>query len=229
MKKTKHKQHGREKEIVFDPKDILDHVRPTPLVPNKLSDDDKIKIIEEQFKVIMETLGLDLDNDSLHKSPYRIAKMYVKEIFSGLKTDNFPKMTVIENQMEYDEMIVIKDVNVMSVCEHHFATIHGRAHIAYIPEKRVIGLSKINRITKYFCRRPQVQERLTKQIADCLEYVLETPNVAVIIDAAHYCVISRGIEDINSSTMTSDLRGSFKEDLKTRSEFMEHIQHNLRK
>lgn len=213
-----------EKEIFFDPVDILNHVRPTPQLPNSLTDEQKMETISGLFAEIMKTLGLDLQNDSLHKTPHRLARMYVQEIFSGLKTENFPRVTVIENEMEYDEMIVIKNVNVMSVCEHHFSTIHGLAQIAYIPKKRVIGLSKINRIVKYFAKRPQVQERLTKQIADCLEYVLETPHIGVVIDAAHYCVISRGIEDINSSTLTSDLRGAFKEDLKTRTEFMKHVQ-----
>jgi GTP cyclohydrolase I len=126
--------------------------------------------------------------------------------------------------MKYDQMIVIKDISVISFCEHHFVTIHGKANVAYIPNKRVIGLSKINRIVKYFSQRPQVQERLTKQIADCLEYVLETPHVAVAIDAKHYCVISRGIEDVNSTTVTCDLRGDFKDNEKTRSEFMMHTE-----
>jgi GTP cyclohydrolase I len=129
--------------------------------------------------------------------------------------------------MQYDQMIVVKDVSVISFCEHHFVTIEGKANIAYIPNKRVIGLSKINRIVKFFARRPQVQERLTKQISDCLSYVLDTPHVAVLIDAKHYCVISRGVEDANSTTLTCDLRGDFKTDEKTRTEFMMHTKKRL--
>jgi GTP cyclohydrolase I len=211
-----------EKEIEFDAKDILAKTRPTPYLESKLSDQEKIQKITTHFQAIMETLGMDLSNDSLTKSPHRVAKMYVNEIFSGLKTENFPRISVIENEMKYDQMIVVKDVNIISFCEHHFVTIHGKANIAYIPNKRVIGLSKINRIAKYFSRRPQVQERLTKQIADCLSYVLDTPHVAVMIDAKHYCVISRGVEDANSTTLTCDLRGDFREDEKTRQEFMMH-------
>jgi GTP cyclohydrolase I len=141
-----------------------------------------------------------------------------------LKDESFPKITVIENEMLYDQMVVVKDVSVISLCEHHFATIHGTANIAYIPSKGVIGLSKINRITDYFSRRPQVQERLTKQIADCLSYILKTEDVAVYIKAKHYCVISRGVEDLNSSTITSDLRGAFKHSAETRSEFLKICQ-----
>lgn len=212
-----------EKEIIFSPNEILARVRPSPHQNNGKTDEEKIKKIKEHFEGILTTLGMDLNNDSISKTPERMAKMYVNEIFSGLKTENFPKVTVIENEMEYDEMIVVKDISVVSVCEHHFSTICGRAHVAYIPNKRVVGLSKINRIVKYFCRRPQVQERLTKQIADCLEYVLETKDVAVIIDAKHYCVISRGVEDVNSTTLTSDLRGGFRDDARTRTEFMNHL------
>ncbi len=211
-----------EKEISFDPKDILQKTRPTPYIESKATDLQKIEKITGHFKSIMEILGMDLSNDSLEKSPARVAKMYVNEIFAGLKTENFPRITVIENDMKYDQMIVIKDVGIISFCEHHFVTIHGRANIAYIPNKRVIGLSKINRIAKYFSQRPQVQERLTKQIADCLSYVLDTKDVAVMIDAKHYCVISRGVEDVNSTTLTCDLRGAFKDDDKTRQEFMMH-------
>lgn len=216
-----------DKEIKFDAKDIIAHTRPTPYNATKLSDEEKIEKITGHFKAIMETLGLDLTNDSLHKSPYRVAKMYVNEIFAGLKTENFPRISVIENEMKYDQMIVVKDVSVISFCEHHFVTIQGKAHIAYIPNKRVIGLSKINRITKYFSQRPQVQERLTKQIADALSYILDTPHVAVVIDAKHFCVISRGVEDVNSTTLTCDLRGDFREDIRTRQEFMMHTKVRL--
>ncbi|MEO0336193.1 MAG: GTP cyclohydrolase I FolE, partial [Pseudomonadota bacterium] len=149
--------------------------------------------------------------------------MYVNEIFSGLREENFPKITVIENKMDYDQMIVAKQVGIMSNCEHHFVTIDGLATIAYIPNEKVIGLSKINRIAKYFCRRPQVQERLTKQIADCMQEVLDTEHVAVSIDAKHYCLVARGVEDASSTTNTCDLRGDFKKP-ETRSEFLRHCQ-----
>ncbi len=211
-----------EKEVLFTPKDILSRVRPTPMIETHMPDDEKVRQITEKFTEIMTILGLDLENDSLRKTPQRVAKMYVHELFQGMDKRNFPKITVIENDMNYDQMIVVKDVSIISTCEHHFITIHGLAHIAYIPNRRVIGLSKINRIARYFSKRPQVQERLTKQIADALSYVLDTPNVAVYIDAKHYCVISRGVEDIDSTTATCDLRGAFKEDMKTRAEFMTH-------
>ncbi|RZA09691.1 MAG: GTP cyclohydrolase I FolE, partial [Proteobacteria bacterium] len=133
---------------------------------------------------------------------------------------HFPKITIIENEMLYDQMVLVKDIGIISLCEHHFVTIHGRAHIAYIPSHGVIGLSKINRIAEYFARRPQVQERLTKQIADCLVHVLKTEDVAVYIQAKHYCVISRGVEDANSETITTDLRGAFKSNSDTRKEFL---------
>lgn len=204
----------------YDPKAILANVRPHPLKENGLTDDQKIEKITENFREIMETLGLDLTNDSLANSPRRVAKMYVKELFSGLKEENFPKITVIENEMLYDQMVVVKDIGIISLCEHHFVTIHGKAHIAYIPSHGVIGLSKINRIAEYFARRPQVQERLTKQIADTLCHVLKTEDVAVFIQAKHYCVISRGVEDINSETITTDLRGAFKNNPNTRNEFL---------
>jgi GTP cyclohydrolase I len=204
----------------FDPKAILASVRPHPTKENGLTDDQKIEKIAENFREIMETLGLDLSNDSLANSPRRVAKMYVKELFSGLKEENFPKITVIENEMLYDQMVVVKDIGIISLCEHHFVTIHGKAHIAYIPSHGVIGLSKINRIAEYFARRPQVQERLTKQIADTLCHVLKTEDVAVFIQAKHYCVISRGVEDINSETITTDLRGAFKNNPNTRNEFL---------
>lgn len=204
----------------FDPKDILKHVRPHPYKGNELSDDQKIEQIADKFKDIMDILGLDIENDSLQNTPRRVAKMYVQELFRGLREDHFPKITVIENEMLYDQMVLVKDIGIISLCEHHFVTIHGRAHIAYIPSHGVIGLSKINRIAEYFARRPQVQERLTKQIADCLSHVLKTEDVAVYIQAKHYCVISRGVEDANSETITTDLRGAFKHNSDTRKEFL---------
>lgn len=199
---------------------ILSKVRPTPMTDNGLEDDARIEKIASHFREIMLTLGLDLNDDSLRDTPRRVAKMYVNEIFSGLNPKNFPRLTSIENKLEYDSMVTVKDVSIISVCEHHFVTIEGRATISYIPKNRVIGLSKINRIAKFFARRPQVQERLTKQIADCLTTVLETEDVAVLIRAKHYCVAQRGVEDAASETVTSDLRGAFREDSRTRKEFL---------
>lgn len=209
------------KKPCIDPlvKEILSHVRPTPMVHNHLSEEEKIGKITEHFREIMTTLGLDLTDDSLEQTPRRVAKMYVREVFSGLNPQNFPTITSIENKLDYNEMVTVKDISIISVCEHHFVTIDGRASIAYIPKGKVIGLSKINRIAKFFSRRPQVQERLTKQIADCLCQVLETDDVAVYIEAKHYCVIQRGVEDAASQTVTSDLRGAFREDGRTRNEF----------
>lgn len=200
--------------------EILSNVQPSPIIHNTLSDDEKIKIIAKHFREIMITMGLDITDDSLEQTPMRVAKMYVREVFSGLNPRNFPTITSIENKLGYNEMVTIKDVSLISVCEHHFVTIDGRATISYIPKNRVIGLSKVNRIAKFFSRRPQVQERLTKQIADCLCHVLETDDVAVNILAKHYCVIQRGVEDAASETVTSDLRGAFREDARTRSEFL---------
>ncbi|MBC7371658.1 MAG: GTP cyclohydrolase I FolE [Bdellovibrionaceae bacterium] len=200
--------------------DILAHVMPTPMVKNKLSSDEKIERISQKFTEIMDILGLDLKDDSLKDTPRRVARMYVNEIFSGLLPENFPKMTVIENKMQYDQMICVSGISSLSVCEHHFLTIDGVATVAYIPNKKVIGLSKINRIVQFFSRRPQVQERLTKQIADCLVYVLDTEHVAVYIDAKHYCVVARGIEDTASSTVTTEVRGHFRTKVQTREEFL---------
>lgn len=202
--------------------DILSHVRPTPMLGNKLSDQQKIELISDKFSEIMQILGLDLSNDSLQRTPERIARMYVQEIFSGLNKDYFPRMTVIENEMAYDQMVLVQNIQVLSVCEHHFQTIDGLATVAYIPNKKVVGLSKINRVVQFFSRRPQVQERLTKQIADCLQYVLGTDHVAVHINAKHYCVIARGVQDSHSSTSTADLRGHFKTRAETRMEFIQH-------
>lgn len=185
-----------------------------------LKDSSMIELISRDMTHIMETLGLDLNDDSLQDTPSRIAKMYVDEIFYGLRTNNFPKITIVENKFNYDEMLVEKGINVMSVCEHHFVGIVGKATIGYIPNGNVVGLSKLNRIVDYFARRPQVQERLTAQIYHTLCYILETKNVAVVIDANHYCVASRGIEDVGCSTVTSKIGGVFKDDPATRSEFM---------
>ena len=215
------------KTFDFSMKDILSRVTPTPFIDNGLSDGEKVQQLTGLFAEVLTVLGMDLTNDSLRDTPARIAKMYVHEIFRGLNDANFPKLTAIENEMQYDQMLVIRDIAVISTCEHHFVTIDGKATIAYIPKDKVIGLSKINRIADFFARRPQVQERLTKQIADCLEDVLGTEDVAVHINAKHYCVISRGIEDHSSTTITSDLRGAFKADSRTRSEFLAHCSTKL--
>lgn len=194
----------------------------TPFKDNGLTDEKKIEKIESLFSEIMDALGMDRADDSLVDTPKRVAKMYVKEFFKGLDQKNFPKMTFVENKMKMNEMVCVRGIKVMSVCEHHFVTIHGNATVAYIPDERVLGLSKINRIVDYYSRRPQVQERLTKQIADCLMNILKTENIAVHIDAKHYCVIARGIEDQNSMTSSCDLRGIFKGSSEARAEFLKN-------
>lgn len=196
----------------------------TPLRMNAfvLSDDEKISIISEHFEGIMNTLGLDLTDDSLRDTPARVAKMYVKEIFAGLNPKNRPDMSLFENKYQYNQMLVEKNITVYSNCEHHFVPIIGRAHIAYISSGKVIGLSKLNRIVQYFSQRPQVQERLTIQIANELKAVLNTEDVAVVIDAAHLCVASRGIKDVNSSTITAEYGGAFL-DAEKRNEFLSYI------
>lgn len=204
--------------------DWLQKVLPSPQRPNNFTDEQKKVRIENSVRDILETLGLDLSNDSLAETPRRIAKMYINEIFAGLNPENVPSITTIKNEMKYDQMIVVRDIAVLSTCEHHFQTIEGRATVAYIPTEKVIGLSKINRIVDFFARRPQVQERLTKQIADALEILLETPHVAVHINAKHYCVVARGIRDVDSTTATCDVRGDFREAVATREEFLTHCQ-----
>jgi GTP cyclohydrolase I len=193
----------------------------TPIRPDAfdISDDEKIKIIADKFKDIMLTLGLDLTDDSLKDTPKRVAKMYVKEIFSGLNPANKPKISQFENKYQYKEMLVEKNITLHSYCEHHFVPILGVAHVAYISNGKVIGLSKLNRIVRYFAKRPQVQERLTVQIAEEIKKILDTEDVAVIIDAEHLCVKTRGIEDMSSSTVTSSYHGKFLEE-KTRDEFL---------
>ena len=195
----------------------------TPVIDNGLSRKEKIDKIEKHFDEIVTILGLDLKDDSLIDTPKRVAKMYVNEIFWGLDYDAFPKATVVENKMNYNEMIVERNISVQSNCEHHFVVIDGLATVAYVPEKNVLGLSKINRIVEYFCKRPQIQERLTEQIYHALSYILETDNVAVMIDAQHYCVKSRGVEDTGSSTITSRLGGNFKNYPEVRAEFLSLI------
>lgn len=190
-------------------------------VPAKFADrEERIAFIENKFTEIMQALCLDLSDDSLAETPNRVAKMYVNEIFWGLDPCAFPKCTTVENKMKYDEMVVEKNINVQSNCEHHFVVIDGKATVAYIPNHKVLGLSKINRIVEYFSKRPQIQERLTEQIFYALQYILETDHVAVVIDAQHFCVKSRGVEDVGSSTVTSKVGGCFKTDHVVRMEFM---------
>lgn len=186
-----------------------------------LSDREKMQRIEGHFRAIMETLGLDLTDDSLKGTPKRVAKMYVQEIFSGLNPANSPEIALFENKYRYQEMLVEKDITFFSNCEHHFVPIMGKVHVAYISNGFVIGLSKINRIVQYFAKRPQVQERLTVQIANELRRVLQTEDVAVIVDAVHLCVSSRGIQDVNSATVTAHYSGKFKEEA-TRREFLHY-------
>ncbi len=189
----------------------------------KLSNEEKIAKIEAHFKVIMETLGLDLNDDSLKGTPKRVAKMYVNEIFNGLDPANKPKIALFENKYKYDQMLVEKDITFYSNCEHHFVPIFGKAHVAYISNGKVIGLSKLNRIVQYFSKRPQVQERMTMQIAKELQKVLKTDDVAVIIDAKHLCVSSRGVQDHDSATVTSFYGGKFEKET-TRAELFKYIE-----
>lgn len=188
----------------------------------KLTDAEKIEKIEGHFTEIMNILGLDLTDDSLGGTPHRVAKMYVKEVFSGLNPDNKPKAKLFDNKYKYDQMLVEKDITFYSHCEHHFVPIYGKAHVAYISSGEVIGLSKINRIVQYFSKRPQVQERLTVQIAKELQEVLKTEHVGVVMDANHMCVASRGVGDTNSKTGTAFFGGKFKEE-QVKNEFLNYI------
>ena len=192
----------------------------TPLREQTLTVKERIDRIQSNFVEIMEVLGLDLTDDSLMDTPRRVAKMYVSEIFYGLDPDTFPKVTVVENKFECDEMIVEGNITLNSTCEHHFLPIMGYATVGYIPKSKVLGLSKLNRIVEYLAKRPQVQERLTSQIYHTLSYILETDDVAVVINGTHTCVSTRGIEDTNSNTTTSRLGGTFKSDPSARAEFM---------
>lgn len=194
------------------------HTPITPLVHNNY--EEKIAQITEHIHDAMVILGLDLTDDSLIDTPKRVAKMWVKEKFWGLDPALFPKVTTIDNKMHYDEMLIEKNITVMSDCEHHLVTIDGLANVAYFPKNKVVGLSKLNRIVDYFSRRPQVQERLTQQIGEALKFILESDDVAVMVHAKHYCVVSRGIEDRNSSTVTSFLSGAFRDNPEVRREFL---------
>ena len=192
----------------------------TPMSGIKLSRDEKYTRIRDAMTQVATALGLDLKDDSLQETPHRIAKMYVDEIFSGLNYESFPKISLIKNKMNTEEMIKVKSIKVISTCEHHFVTIDGLANVAYLPGKKIIGLSKINRIVSFFAQRPQVQERLTQQILVALQTLLDTRDVAVFIDATHYCVKARGIMDASSRTETSALGGLFKSDKSLRDNFL---------
>ena len=192
----------------------------TPMIDTGLNPEQKYQRIKELMSDVVSTLGLDLSDDSLAETPHRIAKMYVHEIFSGLDYSEFPKLSVIDNKMGANEMVKVRNIDLTSTCEHHFVTIDGVAKVAYIPKDKIIGLSKINRVVRFFGRRPQVQERLTRQILVALQALLKTDDVAVSIDATHYCVKSRGVQDSNSQTSTTALGGCFKENIHTRAEFL---------
>lgn len=199
----------------------------TPLRPDafEMTDAEKIQKIEHHFREIMWTLGLDLEDDSLQGTPHRVAKMYVKEVFSGLDPKNKPDVKLFDNKYKYNEMLVEKDITFYSHCEHHFVPIIGKAHVAYISNGQVIGLSKLNRIVQYFAKRPQVQERLTMQIAHEIREMTQSSDVAVVIEATHLCVSSRGVKDISSSTVTSSYSGEFENEDRKK-EFLSYIQMN---
>ncbi len=199
---------------------LIEHGLETPMIENDLTGEEKYQRIKASMTEVMQTLGLDLNDDSLTETPHRIAKMYVHEIFSGLDYDSFPRLSMIENKMGSHEMVRVKDIDLTSTCEHHFVTIDGVAHVAYVPGDSVIGLSKINRIVRFFATRPQVQERLTRQIQVALQTLLGTEDVAVCIEATHYCVKSRGVQDSNSVTSTRALGGVFASDSQMRTEFL---------
>ncbi len=199
---------------------LIEHGLETPMIETGLNARQKYERVKELMAQVVSTLGLDLSDDSLSETPHRIAKMYVHEIFSGLDYSQFPKLSLIDNKMGADEMVKIRDIDLTSTCEHHFVTIDGVAKVAYIPRDKLIGLSKINRIVRFFGQRPQVQERLTRQILVALQALLDTGNVAVSIDATHYCVKSRGVMDTNSQTSTTALGGCFKDNIHTRAEFL---------
>jgi GTP cyclohydrolase I len=187
-----------------------------------LTDAEKKAKIEANVKEILETMGLDLNDDSLKNTPKRVARMYIDEIFSGLDPKNKPSVTLFDNKYKYNQMLVEKNISVYSMCEHHLVPIIGKAHVGYISNGKVIGLSKINRIVRYYCQRPQVQERLTKQIANEFKSIFKTNDVAVVIEAHHMCVASRGVRDVNSSTVTADINGAFAREA-TRLEFLNYI------
>jgi len=195
----------------------------TPMIQTGLSRKEKIDKIEKHMTEILSVLGMDLSDDSLIETPKRVAKMYVNEIYFGLEAEAFPKCTTVDNKMNYDEMVIERNITIYSDCEHHLRTIVGTAAVAYIPNKKVLGLSKIPRVCEYLSRRPQIQERLTNQIYHALQFILDTDNIAVTINADHMCVSQRGVEDTSANTITTKLGGVFKSDPATRSEFFSVI------
>ena len=217
---TIQQQSGLSEEATLVRNTLIQLGLETPMIETGLNPEQKYARITQLMSEVVSTLGLDLSDDSLAETPHRIAKMYVHEIFSGLDYRQFPKLSLIENKMGANEMVKIRDIDLTSTCEHHFVTIDGVAKVAYIPKDRIIGLSKINRVVRFFGQRPQVQERLTRQILVALQALLETDDVAVSIDATHYCVKSRGVQDTNSQTSTTALGGCFKENIHTRAEFL---------
>lgn len=214
--------NGFHDELLADDHFLSDYE--TPLRPDAFDIDDetKIALIQQHFSEIMHILGMDLKDDSLKGTPLRVAKMYVKEVFSGLNPQNKPLAKLFENKYQYNQMLVEKDISFYSYCEHHFVPIFGKAHVAYISNGKVIGLSKLNRIVQYFAKRPQVQERLTIQIAEELKQVLGTEDVAVVLDATHLCVASRGVQDTGSKTITAEYGGRFLDE-NVRKEFWTYI------
>jgi GTP cyclohydrolase I len=214
---------GENDEFSYDPigDNHISTSADTPLREDAfvLDDQTKIELIEKHFREIMLIMGLDLTDDSLKGTPGRVAKMYIKEIFRGLKPQNKPKVTLFENKYHYGEMVLVKDISFYTMCEHHFVPFFGKAHVAYLPKDKVAGLSKVNRLVDFLASRPQVQERLTRQIAEEIRDSFKTEDVAVMLEASHLCVASRGIKDVNSSTITSCFMGKFNCDI-MKSEFM---------
>ncbi|WP_341657822.1 GTP cyclohydrolase I FolE [Blattabacterium cuenoti] len=225
----KEEKHNKIKKIKLNQKynSILNYsINPDLTSQNNIcfmSDEEKIEKIKKHFFHIMEVLGLDMNDDSLRRTPKRVAKMFIQEIFSGLNPKNTPNFSIFENKYKYNQMLIEKNITVYSTCEHHFLPIIGKAHVGYISNGKVVGLSKINRIVNFYAKRPQVQERLTIQIVQSLKKMLETQDVACIIEAKHLCVNSRGIKDTDSSTVTTELIGSFKKNSEIRKEFLHHI------
>jgi GTP cyclohydrolase I len=215
---------GLRAEAILVRNALLERGLETPMIDNGMSAEEKQIALRKYFTKVLEILGLDLTDDSLFDTPRRIAKMYVNEIFAGLDYRNFPKLTVIENKMNVDEMVRVQNIDLASTCEHHFITIDGTATVAYIPADKVIGLSKINRMVRFFAQRPQVQERLNEQVLVALQTLLETDDVAVSITATHFCVKARGVMDANSETTTTSLGGRFKTNPDTRKEFLLGLQ-----
>ena len=208
------------KEAIMVRDALIAHGLETPWIDNGLTTAQKKEVISDCMSKIMQTLGLDLNDDSLSETTFRVARMYVDEVFSGLDYSNFPKVSVFENKMHFDEMVKVGNITITSTCEHHFVTMDGFAKVAYMPSDKIIGLSKINRIVQFFGHRPQVQERLAQQIKVALQTLLNTKNVAVSITATHYCVKARGVKDQTSQTTTTALGGLFKSNPSSRHEFL---------